>query len=575
MEYQLLSELVELYPNILTRGVQENEYVLLDDLVLELKGINFRDNETLICKSERKSIKCNSIKCRKVTAVLNNLKIESPLIIESSPFIMIQQCNITMDDCQEYALIEIQRSTVLIKDSEIHCNEKVSINILHNSQVLLKKDTIQDSNCTLINVSSSKLIMEKTTVKDSRQNGIYSQENSVVQITDSELTDIQYPSIYAMNCQYIVERTKFSNLKQNGITFVKCKAITLKDCFFDNIESSAISCAASKIEIDHNEIKNINGNGAYISDSSRALITNNTITDCQFPSIALLYGCVGQITGNYIRNMDKSGICFRGSKQVLFQDNTIDIVGECGISVSDTTDIIINHNKILNCMISACESYNSSNVVFKSNEIDGNYPYGLLVYSGGKIDAVENTFNGVTKAICQLRYKGSASVKNNRVSKHVQPYDGQTSRLYVFEGNGECPPATNIQEEADRLHIPCDPLLPQSSNKCIKCQEGPRDCYFQDCGHCIYCMSCGQKALKNKESCPLCRFPIIGVTSGFSEDSHGLCTICNDNEANCIIFPCGHTGFCDKCLSRWYEENKTCPFCRQDPSTFKKIETSV
>ena len=43
----------------------------------------------------------------------------------------------------------------------------------------------------------------------------------------------------------------------------------------------------------------------------------------------------------------------------------------------------------------------------------------------------------------------------------------------------------------------------------------------------------------------------------------GICMICHKYEfVNNIIIPCGHNGYCEKCIAEWRKKSNTCPFCR-------------
>ena len=55
--------------------------------------------------------------------------------------------------------------------------------------------------------------------------------------------------------------------------------------------------------------------------------------------------------------------------------------------------------------------------------------------------------------------------------------------------------------------------------------------------------------------------PIIAKTVQLSRESIADCNICMDIKAN-ILTDCKHQ-FCETCIQRWMQDNKTCPCCRQ------------
>lgn len=569
-----LQNLAKEYPEKIVQTEEAGSYILKDDIDIGEEVLILEPKQSISCINDRKTLKAKRIKIKCHHIRFTNLKIDATIIIKQGFSIFFNQCFISCETCNSCALIDIIGGSLKLKSSYLHCQKSIKISATF-SKVSIIDSVLEECDTSIIVCSSAELVIHQTTIQNSKQNGICVHDNSSLELVACKLDNIVYPSVYATSSAIKIEDCNFSNISQNGITFNKCPKVQITRSTFSQIQSSAISLSASDAKISDNSFDNILGNGVYLSDSSTSTINQNKFTKCNFPAIAGLNNCSLDVINNIIVDMDKSGVCVRNAKRFNFESNLIENVGECGISISDTGSVTIDNNIINNCSISSCESYNSSVVTFKDNQINGQYPYGLLVYSGGSIEATGNTFSGIIKAICQLRYKGSAFVKHNKIENHVQPYDGQTSGQYLFEDNGNSPSATNIPEEAERLGIQCDPQIPTSDNLCIRCHQNKRECYFQTCGHCILCMKCGEEAFKNKELCPLCRFPIDNITAGFDEASSGKCTICEENPANTIIFPCGHTGSCTECLVKWYEDHKQCPFCRAEPSTFKKIETCI
>lgn len=58
-------------------------------------------------------------------------------------------------------------------------------------------------------------------------------------------------------------------------------------------------------------------------------------------------------------------------------------------------------------------------------------------------------------------------------------------------------------------------------------------------------------------------------------DSELRCPICNDpfrSPVNCI--QCGHT-FCEECIQQWYQQQTSCPVCRERGYLFVPVITRV
>lgn len=86
-----------------------------------------------------------------------------------------------------------------------------------------------------------------------------------------------------------------------------------------------------------------------------------------------------------------------------------------------------------------------------------------------------------------------------------------------------------------------------------------------------FCVNCAEENIKNKEICTLCRYPIDDYLIGVGGSDDGLCSICFENKADCIVKPCGHIGTCASCLEGWFKNKKICPFCRKDGSSYTRI----
>ncbi|KAK9124497.1 hypothetical protein Sjap_014099 [Stephania japonica] len=50
-----------------------------------------------------------------------------------------------------------------------------------------------------------------------------------------------------------------------------------------------------------------------------------------------------------------------------------------------------------------------------------------------------------------------------------------------------------------------DAEITNPQSVCAICFDGPRDCFFLPCGHCVSCFSCGMRIVEEAGTCPVCR----------------------------------------------------------------------
>ena len=571
-----LDDLCENFSEFFEKDQLENTYILKKDFEDTDEKIEIvMKNQVLKTIKEKHSIKCGSVTSSDcVSCRIEGIDLKCSVIIKNVELFKIKNCTISYLERSANNGLSIHSGKAKITDVDI-CAKEVPCLYLENADVDIKKCSLHDSDCTLLVCSSSTLKCIDSNLSSTSKNGAYVSE-STISFNDVNILSTDYPALYCVKTNCIIQNSKIAHIKQNGMTFSNCNRAEIISCNIEDIGSSGISISQSDAVIKKNNIFNIQGNGVYMSESCTVVLEENTVSDCKFPSFAILLSCKVVAMHNHISNMEKSGVCIRSAGKVDFIENDIDGVSECGISISDSTDVKIQNCQIKNCKIACLESYNSSNVTFTDSKLENCGPYAFLVYSGAYIEASHNTISNCAKAICQLRFRGKCKICHNTVlDGSISQYDGHTSGTYLFEDNGS-PPVTNIPEEAERLGITPEPVVEDSNGLCLKCGKAKRSCFLQGCGHCIYCMECGKKALENKESCPLCRFPIDGITHGYSSSiEDNVCAICADNKADGIIFPCGHTGVCCECLAKWFNSNDSCPICRVSPAFFKKIETEI
>lgn len=420
------------------------------------------------------------------------------------------------------------------------------------------------------------LYLKNSSFHQTKANAIFISGGSYVEIRNCSLCDTEYPAIYVSQSKCKIEDNEISTVSQNGISLNTVKSFIVCRNKITDVNGSAIAVLDGSDGVAfRNNISKVGGNGIYVCNNSKIKAYKNIITDNHFPGVAILMQSNAILIKNQISKIIYSGICVRGANNVKILKSSIEDVQECGISISDTKKCIVKKNIIKNCKIASVEVYNKSKAYVCENDISNIGEFSFLAYTSAYMMAKNNLINSIGNAMVKLIYKGGGTFIDNKITNCPIQKVGQTSSLYFLSGNGNFSHVTNDKSKLNESVILEDPYVESSSFLCIKCQKKPRNCFLLDCGHKVYCEECAEQALKNKEMCPLCRFPIDNVTPGFTAGNDDLCVICLDKPANCIIVPCGHVGFCKHCLDHWYKTNKKCPICRAEPSFFKKIINDI
>lgn len=273
---------------------------------------------------------------------------------------------------------------------------------------------------------------------------------------------------------------------------------------------------------------------------------------------------------NKISNIDSNAISIRHANHVEIEGCEIDNARFSGISSSDTNLVFIHNNKISDCMIAGIEAYNESKIKAENNIINNCNNFAFIAFASGFINATKNEINSINEAMVRLFFKGGGDFIENKISNCPKQYFCETTSFFFLAKNGNFPSVTNDVKRCDDSVILDDSVISENP-LCIKCHKNKRDVYMLNCGHKVLCKNCAEEIIKNNEICPLCRYPIENCSNGVGGSDDGLCSICFENKANCIVTPCGHIGACSSCLENWFKNKKICPFCRKDESSFTRI----
>lgn len=531
------------------------------------KPCRITSNCGTIIKSQHFEIKSNSVS-------FTNINFRTSVHVVNSDNFQIMSCTSKEAKLLDGAFCFFNCKNVYLNDVTItETNNITGIYITQDCTVTAENLNIYGLSETLLVCNTlSCLYLKNSQLHHTKANAIFISGGSYIEIRKCSLFDTVYPAIYVSQSKCRIEDNEIKTVSQNGISLNTVKSFIVSRNNITDVNGSAIAVLDSSDGVAYrNNISKVGGNGIYVCNNSKIKAYKNEITDNHFPGIAILMHSDGSLIKNKISKIVYSGICVRGANEVKIVKSSIEKVQECGISISDTKKCIVIKNSIVNCKIAAIEVYNRSRTYVCENEISDIGEYTFLAYTSAFMIAKKNVIKNIGKSMVKLIYKGGGIFINNIISNCPSQKDGQTSSSYFLSGNGEYKSVTNDKSKANDSVLLEDPYVETSSFLCIKCQKKPRDCFLLECGHKVYCKECAEQALKNKEMCPLCRFPIENVTTGFTAGNDDVCVICLDKPANCIIVPCGHVGFCKHCLDHWYKTNKKCPICRYEPSFFKKI----
>ncbi|OHT05770.1 hypothetical protein TRFO_26453 [Tritrichomonas foetus] len=534
------------------------------DALIEVK------NPCIIKSANRIKIVCKNFVVYSNTC-LENIEIEGSLICKKVD-IKIKNCVIHSGDKSVGGNVVITESNANMSDTEVYGGDAPGIFIESFSSAILKRCRIHDINHTLVATSFTNLIQIRDChFWNSPHNGLHTYKSTSLSIINSKFHNTTFPGISACDTLVEIENTEVYKIEQNGISLDKVEDNSIiKNCYLHDITATAISVNRfSKITMEYNTFKDLGGNAFHIADRSAVRIGHNKIENCSFPAVALLMFCNGDIYDNKINKCSLSGICIRRADHAVLKNNSIDDVQDCGISISDTKYIEVIDNWISNCKTAGIEVYNDSTCSVSHNHFQITGKFAFMAYSGGTIHAANNV---ISDAMClaRLKWKGKGTFRNNKVSGCVTLMEGPTTEDYIFYNNSKFQNITNVQGlEYENLSVE-ERFIDTHKGLCLRCQKNQRDCFIHPCAHKLYCTECANIIYNSNTTCPLCRFTIDKVVQVYKCENE-KCLVCDENNPDSIVLPCGHIAFCSDCLFTWFSTNNSCPYCRTENSFFKKI----
>lgn len=557
-----------------TKNDSTNE-IILKCPIIEIDEDLLIESDCKISSNCDTIIKCNRLYIKTSSVSFAGIKFQASIILKETKDFTITNCSIEIKS--SYSAIKVKNcERITIKQLFITTAEGPGIYIKNSTTLNADKLTIKDTGSTMIVCfGQSNVSITNSTFQKSEANGLLTNDQSSIEILNSTFSDFESPALYLEKSKCTIESCKFSNIQQNAVSVHQMTESTIKKCEFTGIISTAISLLnESKGQILNNTFSNIGGNCVLSATSSSVFIRENKMSQCEYPAISITSNSNGIIEENAICDVRYSGIAVRKANSVKITKCDIKNIHESGISVSDTflNSVSVCNNMISNCGAAAIESYNKSSVYAEGNKISNMSKYAFLAFTSGKIYAKMNEIFDVKIFMVKLAHKGGGTFIDNKINNCPNQCECKTSSSFFFNNNGHFKGVTNDKEKLTNSIVLDNSFIDDDDNfLCLKCNKNQRDCFLVTCGHKVYCKNCADLALKNKEDCPLCRFPIVDVSTAFGATNDNKCIICIDNPIDCIILPCGHMCACSKCLESWFKDQQTCPICRTENSFYKNI----
>lgn len=536
-------------------------------------------DKNFIINSECKIISnCNTVisspnfNVKSKSIYFKNISFETSLTIKNCS-------NFTMTDCNikniKYAYCLSFEKCESIELTKINITDSDALILIYFIQSKAKLKQIfannNSTNAIIALIKDSTLQLSDSNLNNSQMKGI-NILNSSFEIENCTISNTVYPAIYAWDSKGKIINNQIKNTKMNGIVANNSNSIEIAHNNISDISGSAISVINdSKCEIHNNTIFNVNNNGIYVKNKSKINVYENELKNTKYPAIAILMKSKAKLVDNKISDIASCGIRIINAKKVEIDKNDINNIEECAISVLNTKNCIVENNTISNCHIAAVEVYNQSKVTIVDNNFSKIDQFAFIAYTLGEIKAENNTISNVGKSMANLMFNGGGEFINNKLENCQQQKEGLTCSNFYFKGNGNFSGVTNDELKKSDSIIFEEKEIENNNNLCIKCKKNDRKCFLLNCGHKIYCQECAEEAFNDHQKCPLCRLPIDGINEGFANEDE-TCHICCEKKADCIVIPCGHIGYCHKCLNKWLQDNQKCPHCQIEPVTYKNIQ---
>lgn len=553
--------------------MDDSGQIILTTPIIQIEGDFQIEMPIKISSNCNTVIKSNLFKITADTLYLSSITFETSLLVKDSKHFSISNCTVKNSTSDNGAISIIGCENAQIDNITIKDSQSTGL-LISNSIVSINNLQIYNTNNFLIKLQyESYVTIKNSHLHHSEKDGIVIFKQTVVEITNVTFFDIKKCGVYSEDSQCTVKNCTFQNIIDSSILFSNTNDFRVENNRITESKNTAICIKdESRGTVIDNTIDTVEGNG-ILAAFSDVLIKNNIIKNSSFPAIGLVDKSSATLQNNKIEKVTENGICIRRVVHAELEGNEINETGKCGISISDTKSCFIHNNKINNCKSSSIEAFNNSIVTIKENIITNINENAFYSFLKSSMHTENNEINDIGQSLAKLELNGGGEFINNRILNCSNQFEGKNPSFFYFSKNGTFQGITNEKSRIDEKV-----LLVESQNEkeddnklCLKCEKNKRNYFLLPCGHKALCKECAEKALSNNENCPLCNLAFSQISNSFNVNDDKTCIICCDNQADCIILPCGHVVACSSCLKNWFDSNPICPFCRNPTSEFKTV----
>jgi parallel beta-helix repeat protein len=248
--------------------------------------------------------------------------------------------------------------------------------------------------------------LENLTISNRQDLTLQGAGRDVVTLDGSAGVADQKPAILIQNSQKITIKGFQIVKSRRGLHTIGSTGVVVADNRFDhNLRQSVVLLQQSEATLTGNLIENTQadqdgqmGQGVSLGDTSQVVLKENTISGSTLNGVILQTNARATIQRNTISDNNSCGVYVVGAAVATIEDNTINRNTAVGICASDTTDLTIAKNRIIDTRPDAqgkwgrgIQLLKNSRATIRDNTISGNAEIGVTLGQ-----AVQATIQGNT-----------------------------------------------------------------------------------------------------------------------------------------------------------------------------------
>ncbi len=267
---------------------------------------------------------------------------------------------------------------------------------------------------------------------DAEDEGVYADNTVSIDITDNNIFTADNAGIRVNGgSDAKVTGNDIDSATQQGIDIQSVTTALVDNNEVDNTGSHGINAFnTTGLTISNNLVgttggaSNINGDGIHVSGSPAAQILGNTVNNATLNGIYVNPSPATVIQGNIVDGVGLDGIIVIESDNSVIggalagQENTISNVGDDGIDIDNSSNVIVQRNTINTTGDNGVEILGGTNNKVLSNDIDNIGWDGVNVWDSTYAEISGNTIDNVTGAsgIAVMGGSHNALVQNNVIN---------------------------------------------------------------------------------------------------------------------------------------------------------------